>query len=433
MYFLLKEIDTNSLSFKFLNWTSIPFDNTLKKIQQVILLLSILFMIPSCQSDDIVSKKDKELNLELEQLYKSSPLVGFSVSIVDDNDVLYQNSFGYADTKEDKKYTEYTTQAIASISKTVIALALMKAVEQEKLDLDTDINQYLPFEVKHPHYLEKPITIRHLATHTSGIKGVQEIDYRSYIFENLSEIDLSIYPPESKPFFDFVKANVDIDDATYLEKALAIDGEWYDVSNFSMNAPGEKYEYSNIASNLAAYVIEHATGISYEEYTHLYIFKPLEMNTTSWGKDNITADTHATLYLNKDLEIPNYTRITVASGELTTNNSDFNRYFIEMIKGYNGKGKLLSTEHYKEIFTPQATHEEIKDTTGGLFWIINNKGNIEHSGGGLGIVTSCLFNPTTNKGYYFMTNILEDAVLNPDVSTPINKILETLDIYMDKY
>jgi len=433
MYFLLKKTNSNSFNFKFQNWPSIPFDNILKKIQQAILILSLLFWIPSCQLDDDTSKKNEKLNLELEELYKSSSLVGFTVSIVDNNDVLYQNSLGHANITKSKKYTEHTTQAVASVSKTVIALAIMKAVEQEKLDLDTDINKYLPFEIKHPHHPDKPITIRHLATHTSGIKGLQEIDYRTYIFENLSETDLSIYPPESKPLFDFVRTNIDMDDSTYLEKVLATYGEWYDTSNFSMNVPGEKYEYSNLASNLAAYVIESATGISYEEYTHLYIFKPLEMDMTGWGEDKTTTDTHATLYLNKDLEIPNYTRITVASGELTTNNLDFNKYFIEMIKGYNGKGQLLSAEHYKEIFTHQATHEEIKDTAGGLFWIINNKGNIEHSGGGLGIVTTCLFNPTTNKGYYFMTNTLEDAELNPDVSIPINKILETLETYMGQY
>ncbi len=61
------------------------------------------------------------------------------------------NGFGYSDVAEQTPYTIQTQQYIASISKTVIGVALMKAQEMNLLDIDEPINQYLPLEVKNPH------------------------------------------------------------------------------------------------------------------------------------------------------------------------------------------------------------------------------------------------------------------------------------------
>ena len=62
-----------------------------------------------------------------------------------------------------------TIHVIASISKTFVGIAIMKLVESGKLKLDDPINDYLPFEIRSPHYPEVDITIRHLVTHTSSL------------------------------------------------------------------------------------------------------------------------------------------------------------------------------------------------------------------------------------------------------------------------
>ena len=60
------------------------------------------------------------------------------------------------------------------------------------------------------------------------------------------------------------------------------EGKWYAESNFSQFKPGHKYEYSNEGSNLAALIVEVIAGIPFHQFTQENIFKPLQMNNTSW-------------------------------------------------------------------------------------------------------------------------------------------------------
>ncbi|WP_025663957.1 serine hydrolase domain-containing protein [Aquimarina megaterium] len=387
-------------------------------MKKVISLL-LLFVIFSCGIDDDIL----HTHIELQKLYDESELAGLSVAIVDNRKVLYKNSFGYSDINKNRRYTNHTIQNIGSISKTFIALAVMKAVEQGKLDLDTNINTYLPFDVIHPFHPEKPITVRHLATHTSGITD-REVYYKSYVFENPAQVDVSIYPEDYQPIVELIKTNVKIDESVFFENVLSASGPWYSQGSFTENAPGEKYDYSNIAAALAAFVVENATGISYENYTHKYIFDPLHMDATGWSFSDVNMQNHATLYYAKDFEVPRYSLVTKADGGLITSTSDFSKYLIEMMRGYKGKGKLLSAESYEEMFRLQSKYNEIKEAMGGIFWGINNNNTIEHTGGDPGIITACMFDPIKNRGYYLMTNTSEEFNIN--IERSIEKIWNTL-------
>ncbi|MFC5044625.1 serine hydrolase domain-containing protein [Aquimarina hainanensis] len=385
-------------------------------------LLPVLLFLISCEKDDASPNSTKLLDDKLEKLYKESLLAGFSVAITDDSSVLYKNAFGYADIEQQKKYDDRTIHNIGSISKTYIAIAIMKAVEQQKLQLDADINTYLPFDITHPYHPEKPITIRHLATHTSGISD-DITYYKSYVFEHPEQVDPSYYPQEYHPLISTIKGNKKIDDAIFFQNALSSSGNWYTKETFLSNAPGSKYEYSNIGAALAAYVIEQATGMSYEDYTKKHIFSPLQMNDTGWSFNQIDMNLHATLYYEKELKTPMYSLITKADGGVLTNTTDFTKYMIEIINAYHGKGTLLSEQSYREIFTHQATLAPIKETKGGLFWELPNT-KIYHDGGDPGIMTICLIDPIKNRGYYFMTNMSDD--FNPEVVISIRKIWNVL-------
>ncbi|WP_074409414.1 MULTISPECIES: serine hydrolase domain-containing protein [Aquimarina] len=387
-------------------------------MKKVISLL-LLFVIFSCGIDDDIL----HTHIELQKLYDESELAGLSVAIVDNRKVRYQNSFGYSDINKNRRYTNHTIQNIGSISKTFIALAVMKAVEQGKLDLDTNINTYLPFDVIHPFHPEKPITVRHLATHTSGITD-REVYYKSYVFENSAQVDVSIYPEDYQPIVELIKTNVKIDESVFFKNVLSASGPWYSQGNFTENAPGEKYDYSNIAAALAAFVVENATGISYENYTHKYIFDPLHMDATGWSFNDVNMQNHATLYYAKDFEVPRYSLVTKADGGLITSTSDFSKYLIEMMRGYKGKGKLLSAASYEEMFRLQSKYNEIKEAMGGIFWGINSNNTIEHTGGDPGIITACMFDPIKNRGYYLMTNTSEEFNIN--IERSIEKIWNTL-------
>jgi CubicO group peptidase (beta-lactamase class C family) len=150
-----------------------------------------LFLIFSCKQNIEIKKTPEKnyaaindtLTKNLQSAFEKDAIIGFSVSIIDDKGLIYENGFGYTDIELKNKYTPNTTQNIASISKTLIGISLLKAQEQGKLDLNEPINKYLPFKIINPNYPDKPILIRHLAYHTSSIIDVDEVYSKSYVLK----------------------------------------------------------------------------------------------------------------------------------------------------------------------------------------------------------------------------------------------------------
>ena len=153
----------------------------MKKLILVFLIGIFLNEIHSQTSDSISNK----LTEELEEIYDQGFINGFSVVIVNQEKELYNKGFGFSDRKENKPYTQNTIQNIASISKTFIGIALLKARELGKLQLDDPINNYLPFEVLNPYFPEEKITIRQLATHTSTILDPARYEKNGYHIKKL--------------------------------------------------------------------------------------------------------------------------------------------------------------------------------------------------------------------------------------------------------
>jgi len=140
-----------------------------------IISIALLISIVSCNSSQKSNESTNEysppnssysdsLTLTLEQELKKGHLPGFALSIFTKDSILYQKGFGYSDIKNKKPYTVNSVQIIASITKTFIGVALMKAVEDGKIGLDDDINDILPYRVSNPKFPNTPITIRHLAS-----------------------------------------------------------------------------------------------------------------------------------------------------------------------------------------------------------------------------------------------------------------------------
>jgi len=79
-------------------------------------------------------------------------------------------NYGHANIGQDIEPTDSTLFFLASVSKTVVAVALMQLWEDGRFGLDDNINLYLPWSVRHPFFPTTPITFRMLMTHTSSIK-----------------------------------------------------------------------------------------------------------------------------------------------------------------------------------------------------------------------------------------------------------------------
>ena len=191
-------------------------------------LIAIAFTLNACTSTKAIISTTSDLDRILQNISAYKRVTGFGVSVFTKDTVLYQKAFGYSDLELQTPYTVNTQQKIASISKTTIAVALMKGQEMGLFSLDDPINHHLPFEVVNPYFPDSDITLRHLAMHTSSIKYSEQIT-DSLIYEN-SDMNIS----------EFFKAH------------LIKDGKWYNDTNYHKAKPGELGDYSNLGATLAA-------------------------------------------------------------------------------------------------------------------------------------------------------------------------------------
>ncbi|QXP53258.1 serine hydrolase [Cellulophaga sp. HaHa_2_1] len=404
-------------------------------MKNLFLLLIISITLFSCKEKiepKETSKKNYKaindtLTKNLQLAFDKDAIIGFSVSVVDDKGLIYDKGFGFTDIDQNNPYTSNTIQNIGSISKTLIGISLLKAQELGKLDLNDPINKYLPFKIVNPNYPDHPILIKHLAYHTSSIIDLDEIYGKSYVLEK-SEHE------ENEGVFDyFNKPETKISLLEYIENSLTVKGKWYTNDTFSNTKPGEKREYSNIAAALCAQIIASATGQDYQSFTKVIILKPLKMSSSGWSSKDIDTTRRSKLFANKEMLIADYSLITYADGGFITSSKDLGLFLSELIKGYNGKGALLTKQSYDKLFEKQKVSEKETDGEFGIFMEFREEflgveeKIIGHNGSDPGVMTAMYFNPKTETGKILIINT--DTDFSDDVWPEIEEIWESLSIY----
>jgi CubicO group peptidase (beta-lactamase class C family) len=172
-------------------------------------------------------------------------VAGATVSIVKDGALFFAKGYGYADVDRQTPVDPGRTLfRIGSVSKLFTWTAVMQLVEEGKLDLDVDVNRYLDFKI--PATYAKPITLRHMMTHTSGF----EEDNRDILANDTNRVG---------PIGPWLASH--------------IPGR--------VRLPGVFAAYSNYATALAAYVVERVSGMPWQDYLEQRILIPLEMQHTT--------------------------------------------------------------------------------------------------------------------------------------------------------
>lgn len=267
----------------------------------------------------------------IEVKMKKTGIVGIGASIIIDKKVVWTNGYGYANKENKIPFTPSTIMNTASISKTFTGVCIMKAVEEGKVSLDEDINTYLPFKVINPNFPSEKITLRHLATHTSGITD-----------RNPFYGDSTYYYGGRKPepLGKFLK--------NYFEQ----DGKHYSKDNFLNAKPGTYRDYCNIGAGLAGYIIELRTGKTLNEYAKKNIFKPLKMQNSGWALNEIDITKHSKLYEKTGdsiVQIQLYEMSTYPDGGIRTSVDELSNFFISLLnEGKYKKTRILKTETVKK-------------------------------------------------------------------------------------
>ena len=150
----------------------ITYSYKMVKRKRLILIVSALFMLTACEKKNLINNLDRLFN---EQSYRQSN-TGIAVGIIKDGNIIYSKGFGYANLESKEKVTSKTLFHTGSIPKSFVSTALMQLVNENKIHLDSLLIKYIP-ELQFTDKRYKQITIRHLATHSSGVYSYWDRDY----------------------------------------------------------------------------------------------------------------------------------------------------------------------------------------------------------------------------------------------------------------
>ncbi len=284
-----------------------------------LLLISIILFLFSCTEESKIKRLDGSVITELvvtnkiQSLIDSAKVTGLAISIFNDNAVVYKKTFGYANFNKKSSLTNETVFHGASLSKTVFGYLVSQLVNEGIIDLDTPLQNYLnkplpEFEFKNQRkgYKDlkddkryKLITARMCLTHTTGFPN-----WRWMTKEN--------------DFFREGKIRFLID-------------------------PNTRYSYSGKGINLLQFVIEKITNKGLEELAQERIFKPLNMDMTSYEWQNRFESIYSKGHSTAQKIIPiNVKGVANAAGSLKTTLNDYSKFINKILKQTNEKSNITS-------------------------------------------------------------------------------------------
>ena len=314
-----------------------------------------LFLIIAISTMGFAQKLEKQFDQMLgDQYLPNEP--GATALVAIDGKIVYHKAFGMANMELDVKMEPDMVLEIGSITKQFTAVSILMLMEQGKLDLDDDITKFIEDYPTHGHH----ISIHHLLTHTSGIKSYTSME---------SWVPIWRKDFEPKELIDFFK-------------------------NEPMDfAPGEEWSYNNSAYFILGYIIEKASGQTYEEFVETNIFERLGMKSSLYGSNSEIIKKRASGY-QKNEEYINAEYLSLsqpyAAGSLMSNVNDlfiWNRAI--------RSNTLVKQESIDLAFTNYELNngEKINYGYGWGLNEINGSPTIEHSGGIFGYVTNAIYLP----------------------------------------
>lgn len=359
----------------------------MKPFRYAVAALSLVFLFSAlafAQQIDIRGRTTQIEKMVAEEMEKNA-IPGIAVAIAQNGKLVYSKGFGYSDLENKVPFTAQTVTRIGSISKSFTALSVMQLVEQDKINLDAEVQTYVPTFPKKA----APITIRQLLGHQAGI--------RHY------------------------KGNEMLSNAHYadVESALAIFKD-----DPLVNEPGEKYSYSTYGYNLLSRVVEAASGESFTDYVQKHIIDPLGLKQTYFDDRIriIPGRAHFYTRVNNNSPVINVPQVDQSNkwggGGLLSTVEDLIVYAM----AYDSE-KLAKRDTIAQMFSSQKTRDG-KPTAYGFGWNIatdQGKRRVEHSGGSVGATSILTKYP--EQGLIIAAVVNCDHYSAPQIKIRIAKIL----------
>jgi len=335
----------------------------------------------------------------LESSVTSHKVTGASIAILDGEHPVSVQHVGYADKKNKILVGENTLFRIGSITKVFTASAVMQLVEREKINIDEPLQHYLPeFRIKSRFSPEKPVTVRDILCHHSGLP----CDHLKNYFTNDPEAFHSALP--------------------------------YLATSYLVHPPGEQFYYSNLGYELLGILIARISGIPYHRYVETRILEPLGMSHSRIILENNLRENLSKPY-RKGKEESELMMRGIPEGGIHATATDMGCFMREILNG--GTNLFQSAETLRSMFEVQyPDNPRDMDFTGGLGWFVGYPGLnyagkvIWHDGGTPHFFSLLLMIPERKLGITLLTNSTTGAAMNHRVSVDILKriLQENFDI-----
>jgi CubicO group peptidase (beta-lactamase class C family)/D-alanyl-D-alanine dipeptidase len=320
----------------------------------------------------------------IEREIQEKQLPAFSIALVDGDQVVWAQGFGYQDPEKKIPATAHTVYRVGSVSKLFTDIAIMQMVEAGKIDLDTPVENYVPDF--HPHNpFGSAITLRELMAHRSGL---------------LRE------PPVGNYF-----------DPTELSLAATVR---------SMNdtelvyAPGTHLKYSNAAIAVVGYVLQELNHQPFAEYLKRAVLLPMGMSESSFAPEpNLVrnlANGYMWSYDGLKSPAPTFELGLAPAGCMYSTVTDLAHFLVVLFNyGRGPEGQLIRPDTLEQMWTPQFAKKGDKRGFGLGFQVSELDGRriVGHGGAIYGFATEVVGLPEKKLGVVTVTTMdAANAVAN---------------------
>ena len=349
----------------------------MKKI--LITLLSILSINNAFSQLD---KRLKGLDSELEKVLKKLEEPGFSVAIVENDQILYSKGFGYRDYENKIKVDSNTLFAIGSATKSFTSSLLGVLREDEKLDFEDSPIDYINELRFYNSQMNDVISIRDMMSHRTGLP---RHDASWYFFPTFSKDSLVSRVKHHKPF-------------------TSVRNKWW---------------YNNFMFMLQGVVAERITNKTWSENIKEMIFDPLGMTRSNTSIAELENSENAAFGYSQDFKKMDYYKIAGMgpAGSINSSVNEMSKWLITWINKGEYKGRKILPPNYTEeaissqsvvvANLPDEDNPGLHLTNYGYGWFLSSyKGHyrVEHGGNIDGFSTSAAFYPSDKVGIIVLSN-----------------------------
>ena len=385
----------------------------------IILYINIFYTVSmGQQKDSLITKVENGLlpyvliegespyNVQERMAYYNVP--GVSITVIKDYKIEWTKHYGVMDVELQNPVTDETMFSVGSLSKGVAALTVLSLVYEGKIKLNSDVNEQLKsWKIPENEYTKQALVTPLLLMNHSG--GAMFSPGVAYLPDNFpTNIQILNGEPPSKT------------------KAVVID-----------KIPGTEFQYSNAGyAILQQLTVDACDGQSFPDITKRKIFKPLDMNQTTFEQPlpdeliKVAAAGHMPNGL--PLDVKRYFFPHMAAGGLWTTTADYAKYVIELQKSYLEKSnKIISRELAKDMLSPHAA----KQYGLGVFMReINGEINyFGHLGDNRGFFAGFASHLRDGNGAVVFTNSQNGANLIREITNGIAKVYNWKSYLPDEY